>query len=289
MTAFIYAAGRGMRLGTKFADRQKILLQFDGKSLLEWHVQHLTTVGVKHLVIVTGYKHELINATFAQLEHRYRIQITEVVNADFTEGSVLSMNASVPALARAEGPVLIMDGDVLYPAEFLRRLIESRHRSALLIDRNYSTQDDDPVLVPVRDGRPVEFLKRWQGKADQVGESIGFFKIAPADVPLLIEETRRRSTGERRKESYDEVLRALVLAGRFGFEDVTGLPWTEIDFPEDIEQAEKKILPAILRLEGLAQKACLLTGGLLSALPAADLAKSAGLARWIAKSAALLG
>ena len=32
----------------------------------------------------------------------------------------------------------------------------------------------------------------------------------------------------------------MVLAGppdRFGFEDVTGLPWTEIDFPEDVVRA----------------------------------------------------
>ena len=25
--------------------------------------------------------------------------------------------------------------------------------------------------------------------------------------------------------------------GRFGFEDISGLPWTEIDFPEDVAKA----------------------------------------------------
>ena len=34
-----------------------------------------------------------------------------------------------------------------------------------------------------------------QGDADFVAESIGFFKIAPADFPLLIEETQARSHG----------------------------------------------------------------------------------------------
>src|SRR5262245_37101295 len=275
MTAFIYAAGRGIRLGKEFADRQKILLEFAGKSLLEWHVQRLIEVGVRQLAVVTGYKREAIHSTFATLERSYGITLTEIVNADFTEGSVLSMNASVPAIARAQGPVLIMDGDVLYPAEMLRRLIQSPHPSALLVDREYSTQDDDPVLVPIRGGKPVEFLKRWQGEADQVGESIGFFKIDTADIPLLIEETRRRSVGDRRKESYDEVLRALVLAGRFGYEDVTGIPWTEIDFPSDVAKAETKVLPAILRYDGFVQRACLVTGGLLSALPLGSLAEFA--------------
>ncbi len=33
---------------------------------------------------------------------------------------------------------------------------------------------------------------------------------------------------------------------RFGFEDISGLPWTEIDFPEDVEKA-RALLPALVR------------------------------------------
>jgi hypothetical protein len=48
-----------------------------------------------------------------------------------------------------------------------------------------------------------------------------------------------------RVASYDDVLRRLVQAGRFGHEDVTGLPRTEIDFPTDVERAIHEVLPAI--------------------------------------------
>jgi len=33
----------------------------------------------------------------------------------------------------------------------------------------------------------------------------------------------------------------------FGYEDVSGLPWIEIDFPEDVERAGAEILPSIRR------------------------------------------
>ena len=33
---------------------------------------------------------------------------------------------------------------------------------------------------------------------------------------------------------------------RFGFEDISGLPWTEIDFPEDIVKA-RALLPELLQ------------------------------------------
>jgi len=46
-------------------------------------------------------------------------------------------------------------------------------------------------------------------------------------------------------DSYDDVLRALVLADRFGYVEVTGMPWTEIDFPDDAQRARDVILPAI--------------------------------------------
>ena len=47
---------------------------------------------------------------------------------------------------------------------------------------------------------------------------------------------------------YEAVLRALLLEaspGTFGYEGVTGLAWIEIDFPEDVQRAEKVIYPAL--------------------------------------------
>ena len=242
MNAIIYAAGKGVRLGS---DRPKILLEFGGRSLLEWHVARLTAAGVSRLLVVTGFQRDQIAAMLPRLGEQYAAKIEEAVNRDFDEGSVLSFHVSLPYLTAARDPVLLMDGDVLYPAAMLGRLIDSPNPTTLLIDRDYSTADDDPVLVPVRNGRPQEFRKKWTGEADLIGESVGFFKIAAADLPLLETETKRRVSGAQRNESYDEVLRTLVLAGRFGYEDVTGLPWIEIDFPQDIARATNEILPLI--------------------------------------------
>ena len=248
MQAIVYAAGAGARLkSSAFATIPKILLEFGGKTLLEWHAQRLSEANVERLTVISGYEYRLVDQHLARLRERYRLDLGSVVNPQFTEGSVLSMAASIPALKRVRGgePVLLMDGDVLYPRQFLPRLIDSPHRTALLIDRDYSTADDDPVLVPVAGGKPFEFLKRWKGEADAVGESIGFFKLAHEDLPELMAITQRMSEGAGRSASYDEVLRQMVRAGRFGHEDVTGLPWTEIDFPADVERAAREVMPAI--------------------------------------------
>ena len=244
MKAIICAAGRGVRLG---ANSPKVLLEFGGRTLLEWHALRLREVGVRDAVLVTGFMREQIARVLPEIGARHGLSIRELVNERFQEGSALSLAAALPEIEKLSEQVLLMDADVLYPAQMLEQLIRSRHPTALLLDRKYSTRDDDPVLVPVKEGKPFEFRKNWTGQADFVGESIGFFKIAPDDLPLLMEETRRRIAESDVRDSYDDVLRAMVVAGRFGHEDVTGIPWTEIDFPDDLSHARDEVIPRIER------------------------------------------
>lgn len=246
MKAIMFAAGRGVRLG---AETPKVLLEFGGRTLLEWHAFRLHEAGVRELVIVMGHLREQIAAVVPRLCDAYGLAVSEIVNERFEEGSVLSLFASLEAIVGSGGPVLLMDADVLYPRQMLDRLIQSPHRTALLLDRDFSTKDDDPVLVPVKNGRPFEFRKTWAGEAEFVGESIGFFKIAREDMPKLAKETSDRSAGRSCFDSYDDVLRAMVVAGLFGYEDVTGTPWTEIDFADDVVRARDEVLPAIERLK----------------------------------------
>ncbi len=56
----------------------------------------------------------------------------------------------------------------------------------------------------------------------------------------------------RRHEPYEETIRDVLLTsprGAFSFEDITGLPWIEIDFAADIERANDEVLPRILAAE----------------------------------------
>ncbi len=50
--------------------------------------------------------------------------------------------------------------------------------------------------------------------------------------------------------TYEVAIRDVLLgepAGTFAYEDITGLPWIEIDFPSDLLRAERTILPRLSR------------------------------------------
>ena len=95
----------------------------------------------------------------------------------------------------------------------------------------------------------VEFRKRLAPDLayDYSGESVGFFRFSRSMAARLAERTEDYVQDGRLDEPYEEVIRDLLLESpeEFGFEDVTGLPWVEIDFPQDIERAQKEILPQI--------------------------------------------
>ncbi|MEI6340747.1 MAG: NTP transferase domain-containing protein [Verrucomicrobiota bacterium] len=244
-SAVIYAAGRATRLGPSFANTPKILLPLAGRTLLDRHAENLACVGVRNLFLVTGHCRDQIAAVIPELSARHGIRIYELHNPDFTEGSAISMHVSLAVMEAAAQAVLVMDGDVLYGTELLRRLIDSPAPSTMLVDFGVEAQDDDPVLVPIRNGRPFDLVKKWIGTADRVGESVGFFKIAANHIPFLASQTRARTVGIHRRDSLDDVLRSMTMAGLFDHEDITGQPWTEIDFPHDVANARDVVMPAL--------------------------------------------
>ena len=50
---------------------------------------------------------------------------------------------------------------------------------------------------------------------------------------------------------YEDALHLLVGKRHVGWVDVTALPWTEIDFAEDLRRARDEILPRVVQLDGV--------------------------------------
>ena len=56
MKAIMLAAGVGVRLDDNAAAPQKVMLSFDGRSLLQRHMEILRAFAVDELLIGTGYR-----------------------------------------------------------------------------------------------------------------------------------------------------------------------------------------------------------------------------------------
>ncbi len=244
----ILAAGIGRRLGAPNTDgcRQvdvpKALLSFGGRTLLGRHVALLRANGVADIAVTVGFGARHVVAALQDLGG-YGLEPIE--NPDFRQGSVVSLWAA-RAILRYGGPVILMDADVLYDRRLLARLIDSPHANCLLLDRDIEP-GDEPVKLCVLAGRIVDLRKQPTQPHDWHGESVGFFKLDAAAAAELAARVEDYVDGGRRMMEYEEPLRDMIMASapdRFGFEDISGLPWTEIDFPEDVVKANA-LLPEL--------------------------------------------
>jgi choline kinase len=246
MKVTMLAAGVGRRLGLADDAPPKALLRFNGESLLKRHLDLLAHFGLLDLTLVVGHRASAIEAELDAIGAPHRVHTC--FNPDYRGSSLLSLWQLRDAFTAGE-PVLYMDADVLYDWRLLERLLRSPHANCVLIDRNVEP-DADVVDVRVRNGRIIAFDKGVPpGHYDIRGEWIGFARFdaeTAAALALAIEGYVRSGHVD---VIYEEPMRDVILrADAFGFEDVTGLPWIEIDFPEDLQRAHDEILPRLVGL-----------------------------------------
>jgi 2-aminoethylphosphonate-pyruvate transaminase len=238
MKAIILAAGVGKRLGGSAAGKPKCLLKVGNLTLLHRMLDSLQRFSISP-VIVVGYEHQQIRD--AVVASHPGLSVEFVQNDDFTEGSIVSLRTAREHLTNE---CLLMDADVLFPDEFLRRLIDTRHGDSFLLDRSFSN-DGEAMVAAAMDGHMVGFERGISVDYDICGESIGFFKISAPIGPHLLNAIEARLNNGERAEHYEAAILDTLKEHPFGYEDVTGLPWTEVDFPEDAERARTEVLPLI--------------------------------------------
>lgn len=243
-TAIILAAGVGRRLGTA-ADGPKILLRFGGRSLLERHIAALHANGIEDIWITIGHEGDSIRREIERLGLGSRIGFVE--NPRYREGSLVSLWVQREQLATG-APVVLMDGDVLYPEPMIGRLLDGAAENVLLVDREIEP-GDEPVKICFRGDTIVDFRKKPENAHDWHGESVGFFRFSPDMARALGDRTDWYVREGITTVEYEEAIRDLILAHphRFGVADISDLPWTEIDFDVDVARAQREILPQLER------------------------------------------
>ncbi len=246
MRAIILAAGRGSRLAEDNPGcLPKCLLEFGGRSLLDRHLELMCRLGFSKIDLVVGYKADLIIDHVGRLFSRPDVAFH--FNPRYEQGSALSLLAARETLD-AGTPVIVMDADVLYHPVILQTLMDTEIGNCYLLDQDFE-DGEEPVKIAVQDGVIVDFRKQLaQGlNYDIIGESVGFFRFGSECATDIAAECSRFNEEGLEDASHEEALRNVLLnqPGSFGYEDISGLPWIEIDFPEDIVRAKKEVLPAI--------------------------------------------
>jgi len=242
VSAILLVAGVGRRLGDA-VHGPKVLLPFGGQTLLERHLRALLANGIEDISLTVGYQSDAIRRELSRLGLETRVRLVE--NPDFRLGSLVSLSVQAERLQSGR-TVVLMDGDVLYDPSMIARLLAAPAENVLLLDRDIEP-GDEPVKICLRGERIVDLRKVPEHPHDRYGESVGFFRFSPATARALAERCRWYIEQGQTRVEYEEAIRDLILAepDRFAVADISDIPWTEIDFVEDVNRAREIILPRL--------------------------------------------
>jgi len=235
MKAIILAAGKGTRLDGA-AVKPKCLVEVGGLTLLQRQIEALRSVGVEQIVVVVGFGANSIRDHCDD-------EISFVENNKFAETS--SMYSLWLAREHLSDGFVVLNSDVLFTPQLLANLLESSCANALLIsDTDTTPMGDEEMKVKVDEGLVVDISKEIDPhEAD--GENVGIVKFSAAGAKELVGYMDRLIAAGAVKDWAPRAFREFALNHPLHALSTSGLPWIEIDFPEDYQRAVNEIYPRI--------------------------------------------
>lgn len=227
MKAIILAAGMGTRISKFIDEKPKCMVDLGGKTLIEYTTELLKSKGIKDIVVVVGYKADVICDSLKNSGIHF------VFNPfyDVTNG-IASMWFARDYLTKGTETV-VMSGDVYLEEEIIDKLLKCEKDPVLLADSSRIIEAD------YRYNYENGILKKF-GKdltvAETTGECLGVAKLGANFVAHYKEHMEDMIKRGIHSVWWENVLYDLAATENIYIEDVCGSFWAEVDYLEDYKR-----------------------------------------------------
>ena len=236
MKAIILAAGKGTRLDGA-AVKAKCLVEIGGSTLLRRQIESLRNADIKEIVVVIGFAGDSVREEAG-------LDVTFVENVRFAETSSLySLWLARDYLS--EGFV-VLNSDVLFHPELLENLLAFSGEALLISEQDKESPPlgDEEMKVKISDGLIVDISKQINPR-DADGENVGIGKFGVVGAKNLVTYMDELIAAGAEREWAPRAFLEYAQHHPLQALSTAGLPWIEIDFPEDYQRAVTEIFPRI--------------------------------------------
>ncbi|MCL6444358.1 MAG: phosphocholine cytidylyltransferase family protein [Alicyclobacillus sp.] len=233
--SIILAAGQSARLRPLTADKPKCLLPMGPKTILDWQLESLQSIGVQDVLMVVGYRKEMIQAHIAARYPELRVEYVE--NPDYMHTNTLFSLKT--ALLHHQGDFYYLNADVVFDDQILERLRDGRDGGYLAVDRKQCREEEVKVIV---EGTQVKEIGKHLNPDVCYGEFIGVAKFAGGFASRFRDTVLDQAVAGNEMKFFEHALDVMTDKTGMTAVDITGLPCVEVDFPEDYEYAVNEVL-----------------------------------------------
>jgi choline kinase len=240
MVVIILAAGKGKRLNTGSNKKNipKCLVELNNsRTILELNIEKILSFSeIKHIYLVTGYKHKLVE-DFLGATFPYQKNIKTVYNPNFNKSVVYSVKKGFKNINKSD-PMLLLNGDTYFDKDIFRQSIElskKNHNTITLF--GYITNEfyDDDMLINVVDGKMLNVGKDLK-KTN--GVSSGAILMCNRGLQKYLDTINLESIDQLK--THHSILQFISDSGfDIDFADLGKRTWLEVDEQADLDRASK--------------------------------------------------
>jgi choline kinase len=240
--AILLLAGRGNRMGDLTQDQPKCLLSVAGRPILDRALEALGRAGVQEIVAVVGYRSEKVQAFLEKSAFAGRTRY--VFNPDFaTTNTAYSLWL---AKAHLDKPVFLVEGDIVFGAEVVDRLASVAPSRAAWCAVPAGPHVDTGIMLSVDERRQVQQVALLR-EPEQNTRRFGFKCAGIQRLTAALAEDLGRTLDEWMALERTRMFADLALAEAMNGHavhlcDLHGLPWSEVDSPDDLFRAAPTFL-----------------------------------------------
>jgi len=238
-TGIILAAGRGKRLKELSTDKPKPLVEVNGKSILSNLVEAMIDGNVQRIVLVVGYKAELIE------EHLRKY--TGAAEIIFVTNEIYDTTNNIYSLWLArkylDDGFSLFEADVFIEPGIVSKLIQHPDDNVMVIDKYTDRMNGTVVAFDKNNLITNVYLKRNQGEGFDFSDkykTVNFYKIGQSFYRHFFKDKLDAYIVNNDVSYYYEAIIKDGVDAGYPFYGLQTNPykWWEIDTKEDLMIAE---------------------------------------------------
>ena len=227
MKAIILAAGRGSRMGKFTKNTHKSLFKINGKSLLNKIVEDLRLLKIKDILIVTGYKSNLIKKDIKdKVRYSYFPNYKNTNNLQSLLHVKKELNTSF----------LCLFADLFFDKKIISLLKKNKKDICLAIDTKKVLKNT--MRIKLYSHKIIDIGSEID-VSEGHGNFIGIAKFSKFGAQKL--KKKLNLLKNNHKDYYTEAIKKLIEEkNKIGFIDCKSIYWKEIDLYQDYISLKKK-------------------------------------------------
>ena len=231
MKAFILAAGVSRRLYPHTYNTPKCLLEVGGKPIIHFQLEALLDLGVKDISVVIGYHREIL---IQHLKDNFpTLNFNFIINHHYFEtNTAYSIYIGREVLNEDH---LLMNADVVYPKDLLKKLINTKYKTDLAVDIKSCGREKVKVIDGGAD--KVVAIGKELIEVQCLGEFIGVAKLSKDFCNLFSNSLDELIDSGGVNDYFEAAIQPILKKMDIHYVDVSEFPCMEIDFIEDLEKA----------------------------------------------------